>query len=215
MSSRRAARRRRCFTITPRPHPAVHAGRCTRAEARRTSYASDRDPACGNGAPGRVGCLRRRCVNRHLLGLLVAWALLGVAPPAAITPSGRLCRSAHPADRPVLFVAQFALSHACWLLTYPLACWLGPAARLVPTVLAPAALMVAGAIVAAWLWPAADPSRSRFSSCSSINGCVGRSPTAVSTTVQIPSTNPTAASKPPIIAPTKPIENVVQLLAVA
>ena len=34
-------------------------------------------------------------------------------------------RSAQAEDRPALFAAQFALSHACWLLTYPLAGWLG------------------------------------------------------------------------------------------
>ena len=28
-------------------------------------------------------------------------------------------------DRPALFAAHFALSHACWLVTYPLAGWLG------------------------------------------------------------------------------------------
>jgi len=91
-------------------------------------------------------------------GLLVAWALLGIAYSAVMTPSGRLLRrSAHPADRPAVFAAQFALSHACWLLTYPLAGWLGPTVGLVATVLALAALAVAGAIAAAWLWPATDP----------------------------------------------------------
>ncbi len=76
-------------------------------------------------------------------GLLVAWALLGIAYSAVMTPSGRLLRrSAHPADRPAVFAAQFALSHACWLLTYPLAGWLGPTVGLVATVLALAALAV-------------------------------------------------------------------------
>jgi hypothetical protein len=42
-----------------------------------------------------------------------------------LTPSGRLLkRSAHPEDRPAVYAAQFALSHACWLLTYPLSGWL-------------------------------------------------------------------------------------------
>jgi len=36
-----------------------------------------------------------------------------------------LRRSSHAEDRPALFAAQFALSHACWLITYPLAGWLG------------------------------------------------------------------------------------------
>ena len=60
------------------------------------------------------------------LGLLVVWALLGASYSAAQLPTGRLLRrSAHAEDRPSLFAAQFALSHACWLITYPLAGWLG------------------------------------------------------------------------------------------
>ena len=54
--------------------------------------------------------------------------LLGLAWSAVQTPGGRLLRrSAHAPDRPALFAAQFALSHACWLATYPLAGWLGGA----------------------------------------------------------------------------------------
>jgi predicted MFS family arabinose efflux permease len=60
----------------------------------------------------------------HLL--LPLWMMLGVGYSLAQTPSGRLLRrSAHAEDRPALFAAQFALSHACWLITYPLAGWLG------------------------------------------------------------------------------------------
>jgi H+ antiporter protein len=58
--------------------------------------------------------------------LLPLWMMLGVGYSLAQTPSGRLLRrSAHAEDRPALFAAQFALSHACWLITYPLAGWLG------------------------------------------------------------------------------------------
>ena len=54
--------------------------------------------------------------------LLGAWLLAGLGYAAVPTPSGRLLRrSAHAEDRPAIFAAQFALSHACWLLTYPLA----------------------------------------------------------------------------------------------
>ena len=49
----------------------------------------------------------------------------GVGYSAAITPPGRLLRrSGHAEDRLALFAAQFALSHACFLITYPLAGWL-------------------------------------------------------------------------------------------
>jgi predicted MFS family arabinose efflux permease len=58
--------------------------------------------------------------------LLPLWLVLGVGYSLAQTPSGRLLRrSSHAEDRPALFAAQFALSHSCWLITYPLAGWLG------------------------------------------------------------------------------------------
>lgn len=54
--------------------------------------------------------------------LALAWAGIGAGYSAMLTPSGRLLtRSAPPEDRPALFAAQFTLSHACWLVGYPLA----------------------------------------------------------------------------------------------
>ena len=90
--------------------------------------------------------------------LLGAWLLLGLGYSAVLTPSGRLLRrSAHAADRPALFAAQFALSHACWLVTYPLSGWLmtrfGPVVALVLL----AALAGIGALTALRLWPSGDP----------------------------------------------------------
>lgn len=56
------------------------------------------------------------------LSLLLLWAILGAGYSCAQTPSGRLLRrSSAPEDRPALFAAQFALSHVCWLIAYPLA----------------------------------------------------------------------------------------------
>jgi MFS family permease len=58
--------------------------------------------------------------------LVALWALLGVGYSLSQTPSGRLLRrSSTQEDRPALFAAQFALSHSCWLVTYPLAGWVG------------------------------------------------------------------------------------------
>ena len=90
--------------------------------------------------------------------LLGAWLLVGLGYSAVLTPSGRLLRrSAHPEDRPALFAAQFALSHACWLVTYPLSGWLmtqfGPVAALGTL----AALAGVGALSALRLWPQEDP----------------------------------------------------------
>ena len=51
--------------------------------------------------------------------LLALWSVLGVGYSLTLTPIGRvLRRSAHPEDRPALFAAQFALSHAAWLVAY-------------------------------------------------------------------------------------------------
>lgn len=89
--------------------------------------------------------------------LLPTWALLGIGYSAVMTPSGRLLRrSAGAADRPAVFAAQFALSHLCWLLTYPLAGWLGPAVGLAGTLFALAIVALAGVGLAWRLWPAAD-----------------------------------------------------------
>ena len=77
-----------------------------------------------------------------------SWLLCG-----ADTLRRLLTRSAHAADRPAIFAAQFTLSHACWLLFYPLSAWLmaawgAGAAMLVLTLLASA-----GLAAAALLWP--------------------------------------------------------------
>lgn len=85
------------------------------------------------------------------------WAVLGLGAGLVLTPTGRLLRrSASAGDRPAIFAAQFALSHACWLLTYPMAGWLGAEAGLEATFLAMAMLAAAGVALAARLWPAAD-----------------------------------------------------------
>ncbi|MCR4267189.1 MFS transporter [Nitratireductor sp. ZSWI3] len=90
--------------------------------------------------------------------LLPLWFLLGLGYSLAQTPSGRLLRrSSNPEDRPALFAAQFALSHACWLVTYPLAGWVGAAFGL-PAAAIILALLAAVAIGFALLvWPVEDP----------------------------------------------------------
>lgn len=90
-----------------------------------------------------------------LLGL---WVLAGIGYSAVQTPTGRLLRrSAHTSDRPAVFAAQFALSHGCWLLTYPLAGWMGKTAGLSFTALVLAAVTLVGVGGALLMWPAKDP----------------------------------------------------------
>lgn len=58
--------------------------------------------------------------------LLGTWVLLGIGTSLVNTPSSRLLADAStPANRTLVYTAQFALSHACFLLTYPIAGWLG------------------------------------------------------------------------------------------
>jgi MFS family permease len=93
-----------------------------------------------------------------LPGLLALWNVAGFGFSLTQTPIGRILnRSADEADRPALFAAQFALSHACWLVTYPLAGWIGAWAGLSPVALILAALGGIGWLSTLWLWPANDP----------------------------------------------------------
>ena len=90
--------------------------------------------------------------------LLAVWLVIGLGNSAVLTPSGRLLRrSAHPEDRPAIFAAQFALSHACWLLTYPLAGWLMTTYGTVPTLMVLAIVATVGIGVALRFWPADMP----------------------------------------------------------
>jgi H+ antiporter protein len=86
------------------------------------------------------------------------WLGIGIGYSLAQTPSGRLLRrSAQPEDRPALFAAQFALSHACWLVTYPVAGWLGAKIGLPLTFAVLGGIAAVATAAAAWLWPAHDP----------------------------------------------------------
>ncbi|MGF1526251.1 MAG: MFS transporter [Candidatus Competibacterales bacterium] len=86
------------------------------------------------------------------------WCLMGAGNALVLTPAGLLLRrSAHPDDRVALFAAQFALSHACWLLTYPAAGWLGASVGLGPTFALLALGAAVGGLLTARLWPGFDP----------------------------------------------------------
>lgn len=90
--------------------------------------------------------------------LLPLWFVIGLGYSTAQTPSGRLLRrSANPEDRPALFAAQFALSHACWLFAYPFAGWAGAALGLAPTAVLLACVAGAAIGLALFLWPTEDP----------------------------------------------------------
>jgi len=92
--------------------------------------------------------------------LIAGWIVLGLAYSASVTPSGRLLRrSANAEDRPALFAAQFALSHVCWLIAYPLVGQVGARVNMAAAFAAMAILAAIGVIAASRLWPAEDPDR--------------------------------------------------------
>jgi MFS family permease len=116
-------------------------------------------PAMIGGALVLVAGTALGAVTGSFGGLLALWAVIGFAYSAAQTPAGRLLRrSAHPEDRPALFAAQFALSHACWLLSYPLAGRFGAGIGLPATFVLMSLIGLAGVALALRLWPAGDPS---------------------------------------------------------
>lgn len=58
--------------------------------------------------------------------LLALWIIGGAATSMMLTPTGRLLRRASTdTERPAVFAAQFSLSHLCFLVTYPIAGWVG------------------------------------------------------------------------------------------
>jgi MFS family permease len=86
-----------------------------------------------------------------LLGL---WFLLGAANSTILTPSSRLLRDASTEEtRSYVFTAQFSLSHACYILTYPLAGWVGAAAGLGWAALALTIIAMIGSAGAFLSWP--------------------------------------------------------------
>ena len=87
----------------------------------------DRKAMLAGGAVLVAGLILGTFVSSYP-ALILLWLVLGAGYSLAQTPSGRILRRSSSAqDRPALFAAQFALSHACWLITYPLAGWLGQA----------------------------------------------------------------------------------------
>ncbi|MEV1021126.1 MFS transporter [Streptomyces sp. NPDC050264] len=93
----------------------------------------------------------------RLPALLATWCAFGAAGSMVLTPTGRLVRRAAPErERAAAFAAQFSLSHACWLLTYPLAGLVGAAAGLRCAVLVLGAVTLGAAVLAVRLWPAGE-----------------------------------------------------------
>jgi MFS family permease len=94
-----------------------------------------------------------------LITLIALWAIIGFGFSLTQTPIGRIInRSAREEDRGAVFAAQFALSHACWLVTYPLAGWIGAGAGLTTAALVLAGVGALGLIAVLRIWPEQDAS---------------------------------------------------------
>lgn len=100
------------------------------------------------------------CMGYFLNGypyLLALWFVMGIGYSIAQTPTGRLIkRSANPVDRTALFAAQFTFSHACWLITYPLAGWFSSHYGVKLTFVPMATLSIVAITMAYFLWPKND-----------------------------------------------------------
>ncbi|UTH75168.1 MFS transporter [Chromobacterium sp. IIBBL 290-4] len=117
----------------------------------------DRSAMLAGAAILVVGLLLGAWLDSYTL-LLPLWFVLGLGYCLVQTPSGRLLRrSAHAEDRPALFAAQFALSHTCWLITYPLAGWLGAKAGLLATFIILGGLAGVAALISMRIWAYHDP----------------------------------------------------------
>ncbi|CUK03026.1 multidrug efflux system protein MdtL [Ruegeria denitrificans] len=93
-----------------------------------------------------------------LSGLAILWACIGFGYSATLTPSGRLLtRSVRPEDRPAMFAAQFTLSHACWLVLYPLTGWIMTTTSTATTLGWMTLIAAPGVVTALMIWP--HPSR--------------------------------------------------------
>ncbi|MEU4600837.1 MFS transporter [Nocardia sp. NPDC023988] len=89
------------------------------------------------------------------VALVVGWLVLGAGTSMINTPSARLLRAqSDEATRPAVFTAQFSLSHACFLLTYPIAGWGGALAGQLTAALTLTLLATLAATTATRVWPA-------------------------------------------------------------
>ncbi|MEU1892852.1 MFS transporter [Streptomyces pristinaespiralis] len=90
-------------------------------------------------------------------GTAIIWTLIGIGMALIITPTGKVLRASVGRNAiPEAFAAQFSLSHLAWLITYPVAGWLGTNAGFTPTWSVLTVLAGVGTTGALLLWPRHD-----------------------------------------------------------
>jgi MFS family permease len=108
-----------------------------------------------NGGRMLAAGLALAAVVESFPALLGVWFVLGAGLSAVQTPIGRtVTRSGSSEERPALFAAQFSLSHACWLATYPIAGVLGSVLGMTATASILAGIAAAAVLVAGRVWRA-------------------------------------------------------------
>ncbi|TFC63140.1 MFS transporter [Cryobacterium sp. TMT2-15-1] len=91
------------------------------------------------------------------VGTAMIWFVVGAGMALIVTPTGRVLRgSVQPNEIPEVFAAQFSLSHLAWLITYPIAGWMGTNLGFTATWSVLAILAIVGAAAARFLWPHCD-----------------------------------------------------------
>ena len=104
------------------------------------------------GVAGAVGMAATQVASAMVTAPI--WVLIGAGMALIVTPTGRVIRASTPREGlPGAFAAQFSLSHLAWLVTYPIAGWIGTLFGLTAAWLILGALATAGAILAWTLWP--------------------------------------------------------------
>ena len=86
--------------------------------------------------------------------LLAIWFMIGIGWSLVQTPAGRVVnRSSSVSDRPSYFSAQFSLTHACWMIAYPVAGQLGLLLGIETTAFLFAMAIASFTALGAILWP--------------------------------------------------------------
>lgn len=112
-----------------------------------------------SGAAVMVACLFAGAVFATSYSILLGlWIIMGAGYGMTLVPIGRVLRRSSTAeDRPALFAAQFALSHACWLIAYPVAGFVSAAVNPSAAFVILGLLCAAGLSIGFLLWPRSDP----------------------------------------------------------
>ena len=89
---------------------------------------------------------------------MAAWLVLGAGMSLVQTAAGRIVEaSCNPADRSAYFAAHFSLSHANWLVAYPLAGWTGAYFGLNTAFALASTIALLATLAAFHFWPRNDP----------------------------------------------------------